>query len=81
MVEAHVLFNKRDVISIVFWYYLGSISYLYLKRRINMKTAFIAWTPLHLINILNVYQNFTENQKEIYLFILNLKTLEDIVSV
>lgn len=46
-----------------------------------MKTAFIAWTPLHLINILNVYQNFTENQKEIYLFILNLKTLEDIVSV
>lgn len=37
-----------------------------------MKTAFIAWTPLHLINILNVYQNFTENQKEIYLFILNL---------
>ncbi|WP_338376322.1 O-antigen ligase family protein [Enterococcus faecium] len=32
MVEAHVLFNKRDVISIVFWYYLGSISYLYLKK-------------------------------------------------
>ena len=63
MVEAHVLFNKRDVISIVFWYYLGSISYLYLKRRINMKTAFIAWTPLHLINILNVYQNFYRESK------------------
>ncbi|WP_165003218.1 MULTISPECIES: O-antigen ligase family protein [unclassified Enterococcus] len=32
MVEAHVLFNKRDVISIVFWYYLGNLSYLYLKK-------------------------------------------------
>ncbi|HAQ1523248.1 TPA: hypothetical protein IXQ08_002996, partial [Enterococcus faecium] len=28
-----------------------------------MKTAFIAWTPLHLINILNVYQNFYRESK------------------
>ncbi|AGS74907.1 hypothetical protein EFAU085_00952 [Enterococcus faecium Aus0085] len=35
-----------------------------------MKTAFIAWTPLHLINILNVYQNFLPRIKRrfIYLF-------------
>ncbi|MDT2820800.1 O-antigen ligase family protein [Enterococcus devriesei] len=32
MVEAHLLFNKRDVISIIFWYYLGYLSSLYLKK-------------------------------------------------
>lgn len=32
LVESHLLFNKRDVISIVFWYYLGNISFMYLKK-------------------------------------------------
>ncbi|WP_138276107.1 O-antigen ligase family protein [Enterococcus avium] len=32
MVEVHLLFNKRDVISMIFWYYLGYLSNLYLKK-------------------------------------------------
>lgn len=35
MVEVHLLFNKRDVISMIFWYYLGYLSNLYLKKEKN----------------------------------------------
>lgn len=36
-----------------------------------MKHGFVAWTPLHIINMLNVQKNFIKNDDEIVFFILD----------
>ncbi|WP_429973823.1 O-antigen ligase family protein [Enterococcus sp. AZ163] len=35
LVEVHLLFNKRDVISLIFWYYLGILSTTFLQKKVN----------------------------------------------
>lgn len=35
LVEVHLLFNKRDVISLIFWYYLGILSTSFIQKKVQ----------------------------------------------
>ncbi len=74
VVETRIIFNNRDVGGFFFWWFLGLLVVVNdlankAKRSVDKKNiAFVAWTPLHLVNIVNVKSSEFKNDDS-YLYV------------